>query len=288
MSRFAVRLVVLFITIAAGSAVAIPAGEAVSVFHTGTIAALNANQSSNWGGYNQGAIEKGELFSSITGDWNVPTATAHTRGEDEYSSSWIGIGGGCPESTCTLPSATLIQTGTEQDVSGSNGQASYSAWWELIPAPSVPIDTMTIHAGDHMHASIVEAATGSNVWTITLQDVTTGQTFSQTVPYSSTHDTAEWIEETPLLISSNGAALTAMPNLSTENFDLATVNGASPALVSSEEIQLVDANGRPVATPSAPDAEGDGFNVCTYAASCGTPSSSAPTTRTHGHKHTKR
>src|SRR5205814_8412982 len=55
-----------------------------------------------------------------------------------------------------------------------------------------------------------------------------------------------------------------------------------------EEIQLVDGNGRPVATPSAPDAEGDGFNVCTYAASCGTPSSSAPTTRTHGHKHTKR
>ena len=274
MSRFAVRLVVLFITIAAGTAVAIPAGEAVSVFHTGTIAALNANQSSNWGGYNQGAIEKGELFSSITGDWNVPTATAHTRGEDEYSSSWIGIGGGCPESTCTLPSATLIQTGTEQDVSGSNGQASYSAWWELIPAPSVPIDTMTIHAGDHMHASIVEAATGSNVWTITLQDVTTGQTFSQTVPYSSTHDTAEWIEETPLTFGTGGAGLSSMPNLTTVHFDHATVNGAPAGLVSSEEIQLVDTNGAALATPSAPDSDTDGFNICSFTGTCAAPATS--------------
>ena len=136
-----------------------------------------------------------------------------------------------------------------------------------------------------MHASIAEVVPNSNVWTMSLQNLTTGQSWSQTVPYSSTHDTAEWIVETPLLISSSGASFTSMPNLSTVNFDLGTVNGANPGLVPSEEIQLVDNNGRPVATPSAPDAEADGFNVCTYAASCGAPTGSAIAATPHGHKH---
>ena len=47
------------------SLAAAPVGRAVPVWHGGTIVALNANQSSNWGGYNQGALEKGTIFSSI-------------------------------------------------------------------------------------------------------------------------------------------------------------------------------------------------------------------------------
>jgi hypothetical protein len=42
----------------------------------------NTNESSNWLGYNQDTLEKGgTLFSSITGDWTVPTASSHTRGQ---------------------------------------------------------------------------------------------------------------------------------------------------------------------------------------------------------------
>jgi len=41
---------------------------------------------------------------------------------------------------------------------------------------------------------------------ITLKDLTTGQSFSTTVPYTSTHTTAEWIEETPLLIGTNAGS----------------------------------------------------------------------------------
>lgn len=40
----------------------------------------------------------------------------------------------------------------------------------------------------------------------TEQNVTRGQTFTTTVPYASTHATAEWIEETPLLIGTNAGA----------------------------------------------------------------------------------
>ena len=65
----------------------------------------------------------------------------------------------------------LIQTGTEQDVENT-GAASYSAWWELVPAPSITISNMTVQPGDHMHASLAEVVNNSNLWTITLQDVT--------------------------------------------------------------------------------------------------------------------
>jgi Peptidase A4 family len=231
----------------------------------------NTNQSSNWFGYDQGSLEQGgKLFTSITGDWTVPTVSAHTAGQDEDSSDWIGIGGGCVDAGCTVTDSTLIQTGTEQDVSG--GVASYSAWWELVPAPSISI-SMTVKPGDHMHASLAELAAGANVWTITLQDVTRNETFTQTVPYSSTSLTAEWIEETPLVLGTN-AGFASLPDLTSPVFGLATVNGAPANLTSSEQMQLIDSNSNVIGTPSAPDPDGDGFNACTWATSCAAPSSS--------------
>jgi hypothetical protein len=238
------------------------------------IAALNASQSTNWSGYNQGSLEKnGTTFHAVSAHWTVPTATAHTKGQAEYSSSWVGIGGGCVNSGCSTTDSTLIQAGTEQDVA-SNGKSSYSAWWELIPAPSQTISSMTVHPGDQMNASISETVSGSNVWQMVVKDVTTGQTFSQTVPYSSTHLTAEWIQEAPTIIGSSGANVGTLPNLSGANFDLATANGAPAGLSSSEEIQLADSSGHVDSTPSAPDADTDGFNDCTYATICAAPSGS--------------
>jgi hypothetical protein len=232
----------------------------------------NTNQSSNWFGYNLGTLERGAtLFNSITGDWTVPTVSQHTGGQDEYSSDWIGIGGGCVDAGCTVGDNTLIQTGTEQDVSAT-GQKSYSAWWELVPAPSIAI-SMTVAPGDVMHASIAELVADSDVWTITLTDVTRNETFTQTVPYPSTHLTAEWIEETPLLLGTN-AGFAALPNLTSPVFDNATVNGQPANLNSSEEIQLIDSNGKVIGAPSAPDPDNDGFNACTWSTTCSAPTSS--------------
>jgi hypothetical protein len=226
----------------------------------------NTNQSSNWFGYDEGSVAKGgTLFNAVTGDWTVPAVTQHTKGQAESSSDWIGIGGGCVDSGCTVGDNTLIQTGTEQDVDAS-GAASYSAWWELVPAPSIGI-SMTVAPGDHMHASIAELVPDSNVWTITLQDVTRGETFTQTVPYSSTHLTAEWIEETPLEIGTD-AGFASLPNLGNPAFTAATVNGQNANLQTSDEIQLIDANGNVIGTPSAPNATHDGFSACTWATSC--------------------
>ena len=95
---------------------------------------------------------------------------------------------------------------------------------------------------------------------------TRNETFTQTVPYSSTHLTAEWIEETPLLLSTN-AGFASLPNLTTPAFTSATTNGQRANLQASEEIQLIDSNGSVIGTPSAPNATHDGFNACTWAAS---------------------
>ena len=232
----------------------------------------NTNSSSNWFGYNQGTIEQGgQLFNSIAGQWTVPTATQHTAGQAESSSDWIGIGGGCIDAGCTATDSTLIQTGTEQDVS-SSGAASYDAWYELVPAPEL-ITSMSVNPGDRMSASIAEVVGDTNVWTITLKDLTNGQSFTTTVPYSSSHATAEWIEETPLLIGTN-AGVAALPNLTSPAFDLATTNGSPANLKSSEELNLIDSNSNVIGAPSASDPDADGFNACTWAGTCTAPTSS--------------
>ena len=235
-------------------------------------ASANVSQSNNWFGYNQGTLEQGgTLFHAITGDWTVPAASAHTQGQDASSSTWIGIGGGCVDANCNVTDNTLIQTGTEQDVD-SSGRPSYSAWWEIIPGPSLAFPNLAISPGDHMHADIHETVDNSEVWQITLTDVSRNETATQTVPYSSTHATAEWIQETPLLIGAN-AGFSALPNLSTTGFDVGSTNGQSVALKPSEQMQLVDGAGTVIGSPSAPDSDGDGFGLCSWATSCAVPAS---------------
>lgn len=245
-------------------------GSGPSPVRHATIAVLKASQSSNWWGYNQGALEPGKgLFHSITANWTVPTATQHKAGEDEFSSTWAGIGGGCVTADCTVTDNTLIQAGTEQDVVG--GKAEYSAWWEIIPAPSNTI-SMKVAPGDRIHLDIHELVPNSEVWTITLKNVTRNKTFTQTVPYPSTYGSAEWINETPLLLGTN-AGLAALPNLSETVFDAGTANAKNPQLKSTEAIDLADANGNVYSVPSAPDSDRDGAGMCAWATSCAVPTS---------------
>jgi hypothetical protein len=230
----------------------------------------NANESSNWFGYGQGTLEQGsKLFNAVTGDWTIPSASQHLAGQAEASSDWIGIGGGCIDAGCTTSDSTLIQTGTEQDVSAT-GAPSYDAWYELVPAPSLEISGMTVGPGDHMHASLAEAVPDSNVWTITIQDLTRGESYSTTVPYSSSHATAEWIEETPLEIGTN-AGFAALPNLTDPHFDSGTVNGAPVKLAASEALDLTASDGTVIGTPSAPNPNLNGFSACAWATSCAAP-----------------
>ena len=221
-------------------------------------------ESSNWFGYNQGALDH-TRFTSISANWTVPTASQHTPGNDEFSSTWIGIGGGCPDTGCGTGATdpTLIQAGTEQDVA-ADGTASYSAWWEIIPEPETPI-SMAVHPGDQIHVAIAETVPG--VWNIQIDNVTTGQSFSTTTPYTGVGASAEWIEETPLLLGTN-AGFSSLPNLTPVPFSGATVNGANANLDPSQEMDLVDGNGTVYSVPSAPNSTRDGFTACAWATTC--------------------
>ena len=249
------------------------AGPGHGVIHVvrGIGVGVNTNQSSNWSGYNIGTgypqVPTGTLFTSISGEWTVPTATAHTAGQAEDSASWIGIGGGCITDDCAATDSTLIQAGTEQDVSAS-GQASYDAWWEIIPETETEI-SLPVHAGDAIQVTIAETSVPGD-WSIVIDNLTTGQKFSTTTPYSSTEDTVEWIEETPLEIGTGGTGVATMPNLTTVQFTNATYNGVNPKFQTIDEMQL-DNNNVIEATPSAPGSALNTFNDCTWAASCAAP-----------------
>ena len=228
---------------------------------------FHSSESNNWSGYDQGYLTQNTDFTSISATWAVPTATQHSAGQAESSATWIGIGGGCLDTTCSSTDSTLIQAGTEQDVA-ADGTASYSAWWEAVPAPSVSTP-VPVHPGDIIHCSIGQVA--PEIWSITLTDTSDGQGFTQTLPYSSSYLTAEWIEEAPLVLGTSQAGQSTLPNLSTVTFSAATVNGQNPGFVPAEEIDLVGAAGELMAVPSSPSTSGDAFNDCTYASPCPAP-----------------
>jgi Peptidase A4 family len=258
--RFAAPLLVLAL-------VALPASAPAATARP--IVVVAANQSFNWAGYVQGALEKNTTFHNIAATWVVPTATPRRPREAEYSSSWIGIGGGCLDTSCTLTDPTLIQAGIGHDIDAA-GNADYYAWWETIPAPLVRT-TLPVKAGDRVGVAIVESRT-PEIWTIVIANLTTRGVFTITLPYASTYGSAEWVIETPVVITDAGAVQVGpMPNLSVVRFDYARANGASPAFVAAERMELVDFDLTLIATPSLPDAQGDGFNDCTYASTCPAP-----------------
>jgi hypothetical protein len=228
------------------------------------------NQSSNWSGYNIGAdypqVATGTLFTKISGEWTVPTATQHTKGQAEDSASWVGIGGGCIDDNCDTTDSTLIQAGTEQDVSTA-GKASYDAWWEIIPEPETEV-SLPVKAGNKVEVTITQTSPGE--WSIVIDNLSTGKKQTISTEYSSSEDTAEWIEETPLEIGTTGSGLAEMPNLGSVHFTNATLNGKNAGLLKVDEMQLSN-NGSILATPSAPNKAKNAFNDCTYKTSCAAP-----------------
>jgi hypothetical protein len=152
----------------------------------------------------------------------------------ESSATWIGIDG--------VTNNSLIQTGTEQDT--SNGKTTYYAWYELLPALSIPVEYVS--PGDEMKASIVEGSPGT--WTIVIADITSGQSVSKSVAYSTPQTSAEWIEEAPS--SATGQQLT-LADFGTAQFTNLAVGGSNLSSGVLFPVDMVDANGNVIASPGA-------------------------------------
>ncbi len=167
----------------------------------------------NWGGY---AVASDfntpqPVVTSVSGSWIVPHV--ETSQNDTFSAIWIGIGG-------TFGN-TLIQTGTEQDCIG--GTLYYSAWFELLPADSVTIQTIDVSPGDTIAASISLTDPNANLWSISIDDLSTGQSYTQTVTYDSSQLSAEWTVERPNVNN----VLSSLANFGTVTLQncTATLNG---------------------------------------------------------------
>ena len=221
--------------------------------------------SSNWSGY----AETGH-FTSISGNWTVPSVTAGANNPAAawYSSAWVGIDG--------FNNAHLIQTGTEQEFYG--GSAHYSVWWEILPKAESVIP-FPVSAGDSMQASIVQTSvtivkrkrtkTITHDWTIRLMDTTKGWDFTTTQVYKGPGNSAELIVEAPLV----GRSVTTISDYSFlpgsdvgGDFSSASVATTIGGAVTGAGLDyLNDAgtliqNGLQVSTPGPQDASATAFN----------------------------
>lgn len=163
--------------------------------------------------------------TGITASWNVSAVSSSAT--NTFSAEWIGIGGQFD--------TTLIQCGTEQDF--INGQAQYSAWYELLPRNSVTIHTINVSPGDIMQASIQLSNATLNQWVLNLTDTTNGQTFQNTFTYASSQLSAEWIVERP----SVNNVISRLANFGTTTFSncTATVGSITGGIGSFPENELV-------------------------------------------------
>jgi hypothetical protein len=147
-------------------------------------ALADTKSSANWAGY--ASHRSGVRFKSVSAVWRQPNVSC-VGGRQSYSAYWIGLGG------YSLGSNALEQIGTEMDCSPS-GRAVSSAWYELIPAPSVTIG-LRVRAGDLLAAKVT---VDGHTATLTLINETTRRTFSKRLHASSVDvSSAEWIVEAP-------------------------------------------------------------------------------------------
>ena len=161
--------------------------------------------STDWAGYvvtpNLGNAS--EQVVGVNASWTVPKVSGSSS--DTYSSAWVGIGGHSEK--------TLIQVGTEQDF--VNGQEFYSAWYEMLPADAVRINTISVSSGDVITASITLINSDTNQWAIRIRDVTSGQGFYRTFIYNSSRLSADWIIERPQV----GNDIASLANFGTITFE---------------------------------------------------------------------
>src|SRR3954454_24777700 len=210
---------------------------AASVLTPATVAASTYNigwASSNGPGY---IVQERPPYTSATGQWTVPAVSSSQTG---FSAVWIGIGG--------VDENSLIQVGTEQDA--GFGRTSYSAWWEILPAPAVRITSFRVHPGDKITASVKKVS--ATTYRITISDAGHGS-FTTTRTFKGHGTSAEWIVEAPTV----GYHQTLLAKHAPVTFDHVTANGHNPKLVPGDAGVLIQHRTR-VAVPSAPDAQGDG------------------------------
>jgi hypothetical protein len=230
--------------LAALSALSLLEGAFNSIPDSHTIASVG------WAGYIVASSFNGQKdVVSVSSSWTVPTVNPSSG--DGYSSAWIGIGG--------QEDKTLIQVGTEHNV--YNGNGSYGAWYEMLPALSTRIDNFTVSPGDQITAKISLMNPDTELWNIQIHDLTNGESYTQNFQYNSTRSSAEWILERSLV---NGQ-ITTLSNFGAVTFSSCTVQvGERSGIINDftySVVQMTNQQYERLATASMLGNDGASFTV---------------------------
>ena len=233
-----------------------------------------ASTSSNWAGYAVTGSRPGiTAFTRVFAAWVQPQATC-VPGQETYSAFWVGLGG------YNAGSQALEQVGTDADCSVA-GQASYSVWYELVPAAPVTVK-LPIKPGDSIVASV--AVSGRKV-TVRISNYTRKKAFTKKLTMKSPDvSSAEWIAEAPSTCTRSGDCTPlALTNFGTVRFVSASATAVllhtgaitGPAWTANA-ISLGGVGPSPganaIATPTALSSDGSSFGVSWSPVAATTPS----------------
>ncbi len=202
----------------------------------------NTGVSRNWAGY----VATGGSFTSVSATWTIAQPSPTTAGID---ATWVGIGG--------YGSNDLVQAGTQAEVTRT-GDIRYSAWMERLPQAAQTV-SLTVSGGDSVTVTLTEQSSGQ--WLTSLVNNTTGRSYTTTVRYSSTHLSAEWIQEAP----SNGRGVVPLDDFGSVRFTSASarMDGREVSIkeAGGKPVTMADSSGQALASPSGIASDGSSFTV---------------------------
>ena len=148
-----------------------------------------AEQSLNWSGF---AVTSAKKFTYAQSRFVQPTLTCPGDHANEWSSNWVGLDG--------FNNTTVEQDGTAATCGGaSHTTPVYTAWYEMFPAGSVNV--FTVSPGDTINTSV---SFSNGKFTLTVSDLTSGKSATHTAKCASCkRASAEWIVERPELCTSS-------------------------------------------------------------------------------------
>ena len=201
--------------------------------------AAPGRRSQNWSGYV--AQGHGAKFTSIEGSWVVPAVDCAST-PNGNAAMWVGLDG--------AGSHTVEQTGTFSQC--DHGAASYAAWYEAYPAPSIilpdpvaPGDTLTAHVTN----------TAPRTFQLVLTNVSKGWTSTNTITVRGRLASAEAIAEAPAV---NGQFV-PLANFGSVAFSGVSVNGSPLAAAHPIAVSMVSVGGVLKAEPGP--LSSDSFSV---------------------------
>lgn len=127
-------------------------------------------------------------FTAVTGRWTQPAVTCDGSRWQSLS-VWVGIDDDGEK--------YLEQTGTGADCKPGHRNPTYYAWYEMFPAPMVPV-SLKVQPGDEMAAAVT--VTGTN-FTLHVANLTTGKSVTVTKSQHAKTIGAYWIVEAPSTVA---------------------------------------------------------------------------------------